>query len=221
MHFLYNQKEKIKGGYHNEYKILSGQDLAGHGRQSDPAKEIWHWGVRCYASCDLYNWEDKEVCSPYVREATAHFIRHYKHYLITSGTTGYNPNPSEVAIADTWHGPYTVQGNPHVNDPTNTSFHSQISSVFKVQGKKDLYIAVADRWRHCVLKVTGSTLTGKMSGHWMNMRMHQSGLDSCIRSVFPFHRCCACIFFKYIAKIGDGGKLQYICQFGDRGIAAL
>ena len=84
---------------------------------------------------------------PYVREATAHFVRDGKHYLLTSGTTGYLPNPSEIAVADTWHGPYTVLGDPHVGDETNTSFHSQISSVFKVQGKKDLYIAVADRWR--------------------------------------------------------------------------
>lgn len=85
-------------------------------------------------------------CPPYVREATAHFIRNYKHYLVTSGTTGYFPNPSEVAVADTWHGPYTVLGNPHPQDESRTSYHSQISSIFKVQGKKDLYIAVADRW---------------------------------------------------------------------------
>lgn len=84
---------------------------------------------------------------PFVREATAHFIRNYKHYLITSGTTGYSPNPSEVSVADTWHGPYTILGNPHPDDPSRTSFHSQISSVFKVPGKKDLYIAVADRWQ--------------------------------------------------------------------------
>ncbi len=83
---------------------------------------------------------------PYVREATAHFLRDGKHYLVTSGTTGYLPNPSEVAVADSWHGPYTVLGNPHVDDSSDTSFHSQISSVFKVPGKKDLYIAVADRW---------------------------------------------------------------------------
>lgn len=83
---------------------------------------------------------------PYVREATAHFLRKSKHYLITSGTTGYLPNPSEVAVADTWHGPFTVLGDPHPGDPTHTSFHSQISSVFKVPGKKDLYIACADRW---------------------------------------------------------------------------
>ena len=83
---------------------------------------------------------------PHVREATAHFVRHGKHYLLTSGTTGYFPNPSEAAIADTWHGPYTVQGDPHIGDKTKTSFHSQISSVFKVPNKKDLYIACADRW---------------------------------------------------------------------------
>jgi hypothetical protein len=83
---------------------------------------------------------------PYVREATAHFTRMGKHYLVTSGTTGYLPNPSEIAVADTWHGPYRVLGNPHPTDLSSTSFHSQISSVFRVPGKKDLYIACADRW---------------------------------------------------------------------------
>ena len=73
-------------------------------------------------------------------------MRMGKHYLVTSGTTGYLPNPSEIAVADTWHGPYRVLGNPHPADLSNTSFHSQISSVFRVSGKKDLYIACADRW---------------------------------------------------------------------------
>lgn len=83
---------------------------------------------------------------PFTREGTAHFARKDKHYLLTSGTTGYYPNPSEIAVADTWHGPYAVLGDPHPADPTRTSFHSQVSSVFKVPGKKDLYIALADRW---------------------------------------------------------------------------
>ena len=56
------------------------------------------------------------------------------------------PNPSEAAVADTWHGPFIVLGNLHPSDTTNTSYHSQISSVFKVHGKEDLYIACADRW---------------------------------------------------------------------------
>lgn len=93
-----------------------------------------------------YSTHFPHVSPPYVREATAHFYRNGKHYLLTSGTTGYMPNPSEIAVADTWHGPFMVLGNPHKNDPSNTSFHSQVSSVFKVPGKKDLYIACADRW---------------------------------------------------------------------------
>lgn len=93
-----------------------------------------------------YSTHFPRVSPPDVREAPAHFRRKNKHYLITSGTTGYLPNPSEEAVGDTWHGPFRVLGNPHVNDVSNTSFHSQISCVFKVEGKKDLYIACADRW---------------------------------------------------------------------------
>lgn len=93
-----------------------------------------------------YSTHFPRIAPPYVREAPAHFIRNGKHYLLTSGTTGYLPNPSEAAVADTWHGPFIVLGNLHPSDTTNTSYYSQISSVFKVHGKEDLYIACADRW---------------------------------------------------------------------------
>jgi hypothetical protein len=83
---------------------------------------------------------------PYVREAPAYFHRRGLHYLFTSGTTWYFPNPSEMACARSYHGPWTVLGNPHPGDPTGTSFRSQISSVFKHPHKQDLYIALADRW---------------------------------------------------------------------------
>ena len=86
-----------------------------------------------------YSTHFPRIAPPYVREAPAHFIRNGKHYLLTSGTTGYLPNPSEAAVADTWHGPFIVLGNLHPSDTTNTS-------VFKVHGKEDLYIACADRW---------------------------------------------------------------------------
>lgn len=95
---------------------------------------------------EYYTEHFKNGYPPYVREATSHFIRNGKHYLLTSGTTGYYPNPSELAIADDWHGSYTILENPHPMDTSNTSFHSQISCVFKVVEKKDLYIACGDRW---------------------------------------------------------------------------
>jgi hypothetical protein len=83
---------------------------------------------------------------PLVREGPAYFWRNGKHYLATSGTTGYFPNPSEIATADTYHGPWTVLGDLHPNDRSRTSFNSQISCVFRHPQKKDLYIALADRW---------------------------------------------------------------------------
>lgn len=93
-----------------------------------------------------YSTHFPNVQPPFVREAPAHFYRQGTHYLFTSGTTGYYPNPSEVACAKTWHGPWTALGNPHRGDTSRCSFNSQISSVFKHPGKKDLYIALADRW---------------------------------------------------------------------------
>ncbi|MHA6483299.1 family 43 glycosylhydrolase [Paenibacillus sp. strain BS8-2] len=93
-----------------------------------------------------YSTHFPNIHPPFVREAPAHFERRGLQYLVTSGTTGYYPNPSELACARTFHGPFEILGNPHVNDSTETSFRSQITSVFKHPKKKDLYIALADRW---------------------------------------------------------------------------
>lgn len=83
---------------------------------------------------------------PSVREGPAYFRRGNKHYLATSGTTGYFPNPSEIAVADTYHGPWTMLGDLHPSDRSRTSFNSQISCIFRHPAKRDLYIAMADRW---------------------------------------------------------------------------
>lgn len=83
---------------------------------------------------------------PLTREGPTHFVRKGKHYLFTSGTSGYAPNQSMVSTFKDYHGPYTDLGNPHPLDQSNTSYCSQIADVIKIPGKKDLYIALADRW---------------------------------------------------------------------------
>ena len=115
-------------------------------RQSSWIRTVSYTHLDVYKRQGYYSTHFPLHHPPMVREATAHFEREGKHYLITSGTTGYYPNPSQAAVAETWHGPYEVLGNPHPSDKTYTSFHSQISSVFKMPGKKNLYIALADRW---------------------------------------------------------------------------
>lgn len=82
---------------------------------------------------------------PYAREGIVHFMQKGKHYLLTSGMIGYVPNPSEVAVADNFMGPFRVLGNPHVNDSSSASFHSQASFAFRVEGT-DRLVLMADRW---------------------------------------------------------------------------
>lgn len=93
-----------------------------------------------------YSTHFPQPAPPLVREGICYFRRNHKHYLITSGTTGYFPNPSQVAVAASYHGPFTVLGDLHPTDRSRTSFNSQVSCVFKHPRKKDLYIAAADRW---------------------------------------------------------------------------
>ncbi len=83
---------------------------------------------------------------PYTKEGIALFRRGGKLYLANSGMTGYFPNPSEVAVADGYDGPFRELGDLHPTDRSRTSFNSQISCIFQHPRKRDLYIALADRW---------------------------------------------------------------------------
>ena len=83
---------------------------------------------------------------PLAREAPAFFKWEDKYCLLTSGTTGYNPNPTEIAVARLMHGPYEVLGEACVNDVKHTSFDCQFSSVFPHPTRYGLFIAIGDRW---------------------------------------------------------------------------
>ena len=111
-----------------------------------------HWEMICAELSDDYlgtNGKFSEhfigLRPPYTREAPSHFVYRGRHYMFTSGTTGYVPNPSKVAAFDNYHGEYTDLGCPHVSDTYDDSFGSQIASVVKIPGK-NLYVALADRW---------------------------------------------------------------------------
>ncbi|MEA4935436.1 MAG: glycoside hydrolase family 43 protein [Paludibacter sp.] len=69
-----------------------------------------------------------------------------KYYLITSGTTGWNPNAARMAVADHIFGPWTELGNPCVGKGADLTFHSQGTYIQKIPGKKDKYVFMADRW---------------------------------------------------------------------------
>ena len=82
-------------------------------------------------------------------EAPALFKHGGKYWLITSGCTGWAPNPARLAVADSLWGPWTALGNPWVGPPeqTATSYDSQSTFVLPVAGIPAAFIFMADRWR--------------------------------------------------------------------------
>ena len=81
-------------------------------------------------------------------EAPAILKHKSKYYLFSSGTTGWDPNPGRLAVADNIMGPYKPLANPcrGTEKQIKTTFQSQSTYIIKVNGKKNAYIFMGDRW---------------------------------------------------------------------------
>ncbi|MGB3152324.1 MAG: glycoside hydrolase family 43 protein [Maribacter sp.] len=79
-------------------------------------------------------------------EAPALFKKDDTYYLMASGCTGWEPNAARMFKAKSIWGPWEALGNPCVGDNSNLTFHSQSTYILPVQGKKDAFIYMGDRW---------------------------------------------------------------------------
>lgn len=111
-----------------------------------------HTAMLCMELTEDYLHAAREVAKsypdlhpPFTREGPALFEAGGKKYMLTSGMTGYVPNRSDSAAADTWEDVFLPLGDPHVDDASRASFNSQIAKVFRVEGT-ETFIAMADRW---------------------------------------------------------------------------
>jgi len=110
---------------------------------------------------------------PFAREAPAMFRRNHRFYLLTSGTTGFQPNPTEAASAQLIHGPWIELGEVCREDKQKDSFNCQFSSVFQHPHKQDLYIALGDRWMDGAVILPGQPIrwNTSISGYaWLPIR---------------------------------------------------
>ena len=64
-----------------------------------------------------------------------------------SGCTGWNPNAARSAVAPSIWGPWTELGNPCVDEGFELTYHSQSTFILPVNGKKDAFIYIGDRWK--------------------------------------------------------------------------
>ena len=80
------------------------------------------------------------------REAPAAWFHEGRYYLITSGCTGWRPNPARWHVADSLLGEWVTMGDPCVGDADGTTFNAQSTFVLPVG---DEFVFLADRWnRH-------------------------------------------------------------------------
>lgn len=89
--------------------------------------------------------KDKMMFSEH-REAPAIFKYNKKYYLITSGCTGWNPNRARMHVADSLFGEWTSLGDPLRGDGADTTYGGQSTYILPVQGKKNVFLFMADRW---------------------------------------------------------------------------
>lgn len=81
-------------------------------------------------------------------EAPAIFYSKGKYFMFTSGTTGWKPNPGRLAVANKIFGEWKPVGNPcrGTEDENKICFGSQSTQILPVDGKKNAFIYMGDRW---------------------------------------------------------------------------
>ena len=84
------------------------------------------------------------------REAPAMFKANNQYYMITSGCTGWSPNPAQYAISNSVLGEWKTIGNPCTDDGASTTYNTQSTCVYKVDEGE--YIYMGDRWYSSTLR---------------------------------------------------------------------
>jgi hypothetical protein len=81
-------------------------------------------------------------------EAPAIFFSKGKYFMFTSGTTGWKPNAARLSVAKKIFGAWESVGNPcrGTEDENKITFGSQSTQILPVQGKKNAFIYMGDRW---------------------------------------------------------------------------
>lgn len=89
--------------------------------------------------------EYKRLDVAFWREAAAVVKHDGYYYMVTSDLTSWEANQAKYFRAKELMGEWEDMGDPCVGDDTRTTFHSQSTYIFRVEGAEDLYIHMAER----------------------------------------------------------------------------
>lgn len=89
--------------------------------------------------------EYRRIDTAWRREAASILQWNGWFFMFTSGLTGWKTNPAKAYRATSMFGPWEDLGDPCAGDETGTTFESQSTYVFPVEGKDGLFIHMAER----------------------------------------------------------------------------
>ncbi|GEM_PF-5600093 len=81
------------------------------------------------------------------REAPAVFKYNGKYYMITSGATGWSPNPARYTVADSLFGTWQPMRDPSIGPLASTTHGSQSTYVIPVDPANGKFVYMGDRWK--------------------------------------------------------------------------
>lgn len=99
---------------------------------------------------DYCSWttEYRRIESAYHREAPAIVYKDGYYYMITSGLTGWNYNQAKYFRSRELLGEWEDMGDPCIEDTEHTTFCTQTTAIFRVEGREDCFIHMAERHNH-------------------------------------------------------------------------
>ena len=89
--------------------------------------------------------EYKRIDEAFWREAAAVVFHDGFYYMVTSDLTSWRFNRAKYFRARSLLGPWEDMGDPCIGDEEHTTFRSQTTYIFRVEGKDDLFIHMAER----------------------------------------------------------------------------
>lgn len=89
--------------------------------------------------------EYRRIEEAYWREAATVMKQDGYYYMITSDLTSWDFNQARYFRSEHMFGPWENMGDPCIDDKDHLTFHSQGTYIFKVEGKADCYIFMAER----------------------------------------------------------------------------
>ena len=150
-------KRDTKANEHSGHKFVAGQMARDQTVFVDDDGKAYH----IYSSEENLTLQIAELTDDYtahtgrytrvaagdMNEAPAIFKHGGRYWMITSGCTGWAPNEARMFSAPTIWGPWKKLPNPCKGPGAEKTFGGQSTYIFKVEGKKDLHVFMADIWR--------------------------------------------------------------------------